>query len=86
MQHGSEPTMACFDSIIVPKAQHLLPKHLEKLLPKFDLNNDVLPEDHIKHFMLFLRLLNVELEYVVCTLFPYTFQGNASTWFFILSQ
>lgn len=27
------------DAIVVPGAQHPLPKHLEKLLPKFDLDN-----------------------------------------------
>ena len=36
------------DSIAVPGDQHPLPKHPEKLLPKFDLDNDVLPEYHIK--------------------------------------
>jgi hypothetical protein len=32
--------------------------------------------------MLAIRLRNVEHEYVVCRLFPYTFKGNASTWYF----
>ena len=36
------------DAVAVPRAQHPLPKHPEKLLPKFDPNNDVTPEDHIK--------------------------------------
>ena len=31
------------DSIVVPDAQHPLPKHLENLLPKFDPDNDVTP-------------------------------------------
>ena len=61
------------DVIVIPGAQHHLPKHLEKLLPKFDPDNDVLSEDHIKKFMLSLRLMNVEDEDVVCRLFPYTF-------------
>jgi hypothetical protein len=30
-------------AIVVPSAQHPLPKHPEKLLPKFDPDNDVLP-------------------------------------------
>jgi hypothetical protein len=33
-------------------------------------------------FMLDIRLRNVEHEDVVCRLFPYTFEGNASTWYF----
>ena len=47
------------DSIAVPGAQHPLPKHPEKLLPKFYPDNDVSPEDHIKQFMLSLRLMDV---------------------------
>jgi hypothetical protein len=32
--------------------------------------------------MLAMRLRNVEHEYIVYRLFPYTFEGNASTWYF----
>ena len=73
------------DAIAVPSAQHPLPKHPEKFLPKFDPNNDVTPEDHIKQFMLSLRLMDAQHEDVVCKLFPYTFVGQASTWFFNLA-
>jgi hypothetical protein len=65
--------------VAVPGAQHPLPKHPEKLLPKFDPDNDITPKDHIKQFMLSLRLLDVQHEDVVCRLFPYTFVGQAST-------
>ena len=34
--------------------------------------------------MLAIRLRNVEHEDVVYRLFPYTFEGNASTWYFPL--
>ena len=74
------------DAISIHGSQHPLPKHSKKLLPIFDPNNYVLPEDHIKQFMLYLTLLNVEHGDVVCKLFPYTLQGKASTWFSILSQ
>lgn len=80
---ANRPWLA-MDVIVVPDIQHPLPKHLEKLLPKFDLDNDVTPEDHIKQFMLSLRLMDVQHEYVACRLFPYTFEGQASTWFFSL--
>ena len=70
------------DAIAVPGAQHPLPKHLEKWLPKFDPNSKQIAEDHIKKFMLAIRLRNVEHEDVVYRLFPYTFEGNASTWYF----
>ncbi|CAF1514586.1 unnamed protein product [Adineta steineri] len=69
-------------SVAVPEAQHPLPKHPEKLLPKFDPDNDITPKDHIKQFMFSLRLLDVQHEDVVCRLFPYTFVAQASTWFF----
>jgi hypothetical protein len=35
--------------------------------------------------MLYLILMNVEHEDVVCRFFPYTFQGKASPWFFNLA-
>ena len=69
----------------IPGSQNALPKSLEKLLPKFDPDKDVLPEDHIKQFMLALRLMNVEYEDVVYKLFMYIFQGKESTWFFNLA-
>jgi hypothetical protein len=59
-----------------------LPKNPEKWLPKFDPDSKQIAEDHIKKFMLAIRLCNVEHEDVVCRLFPYTFEGNASTWYF----
>jgi hypothetical protein len=70
------------DAVVVPGDQHPLPKHLEKWLPKFDPDSKQIAEDHIKKFMLSIRLCNVEHEDVVYRLFPYTFEGNASTWYF----
>jgi hypothetical protein len=70
------------DAVAVPGDQHPLPKHPEKWRPKFDLESKQITEDHIKIFMLTIRLCNVEYEDVVCRLFPYTFEGNASTWYF----
>jgi hypothetical protein len=70
------------DAVVVPGAQHPLPKHPEKWLPKFDPDSKQIAKDHIKKFMLAIRLCNVEHEDVVCRLFPYTFEGNASTWYF----
>ena len=35
--------------------------------------------------MLGVRLLNVDHEDVVCQLYPYTFEGKASTWYFSLT-
>ena len=80
---ANRPWLA-MDVVAVPGAQHPLPMHPEIFLPKFDPDNDVTPKDHIKQFMLSLRLLDVQLEDVVCRLFPYTFVGQASTWFLSL--
>jgi hypothetical protein len=54
------------------------------LLPKFDPETSGLFEDHIKKFILVLRLMNVQHENVVCRIFPYTFDNSASTWYFNL--
>jgi len=63
------------DDVAIPGAQHPLPKHPKNLLPKFDPDNNVTPKDHIKQFMLSLRLMDAQHENVVCSLFPYTFVG-----------
>jgi hypothetical protein len=70
------------DAMVVPRLQHPLSKHQEKWLPKFDPDSKQSAEDHIIFFMLAIRLGNVEHEDVVCKLFHYTFEGNASTWYF----
>ena len=44
---ANKPWLA-MDALAVLGAQHPLPKHPEKLLPKFDPDNDVTPKDHIK--------------------------------------
>jgi hypothetical protein len=42
-------------------------------------------EDQINKFMLSLSLMKVEEEHVVCSIFPYTFEGRESTWYFSLT-
>ena len=74
------------NGLAIPVPQNPLPKHLEKILPKFDPDKDILPKYHIKQFMLTLNLTNVQHEYVVCKLFCFTFEGKASSWFFRLTS
>jgi hypothetical protein len=81
---SNRPCLAT-NSIAVAGAQHRFLKHPKKLIPKFDPDNDLSPKDHIKQFMLSLRLMDVQHEDVVCRLFPYTFIGKASIWFFGLT-
>jgi hypothetical protein len=56
----------------------------DKLLPKFDPDKCESQEDHVNNFFLDIHLLNVQHKDVVCRLFPYTFLGISSTWYFIL--
>jgi hypothetical protein len=70
------------DVVAVLGPQHPFPKHPEKWLPKFDLDSKQSVEDHMKKFILAIRLWSVEHEDVMCRLFPYTFEGNASSWYF----
>jgi hypothetical protein len=70
------------DSLAIPGRVHKLPQHLDKLLPKFDPEASGLPEDHIKKFILAIRLMNVQHEDVVCRIFSYTFENLASAWYF----
>ena len=55
---ANKPCLAA-DAIAVPGAQHPFPKHPKNLLPKFDSDSDVTPKDHIKKFMLSLKLMDV---------------------------
>jgi hypothetical protein len=72
------------DVMEVLGALHDIPKHIEKLFPKFDPDMKDSLEYHIKKIMLVVRLMNVQHGDVVCRLFPYTFENKASTWFFSL--
>jgi hypothetical protein len=84
MENQNNPARPWLDQdvVAVPGAQHPLPKHPEKWILKFDPDSKQIAEDRIKKFMLAIRLHNFEHEDVVCRLFPYTFEGNASTWYF----
>ena len=72
------------DYIAIPSPTHPFPKNTQKLLPKYDPDDDVLPEYHIKQFMA-LNLMNVEHEDAVCIFFLHTLQGKATKCFFNLA-
>ena len=59
--------------VAVPGVQHPLPKHSDKLLPKFNLDDKELAEVHVDKFMLAVQTMNVQHEDVVCRFFPLTF-------------
>jgi hypothetical protein len=47
------------DAVAIPGLVHNIPRHLEKLLPKYDPETSGLSEDHIKKFILVIMLMNV---------------------------
>jgi hypothetical protein len=73
------------DSIALPSPTHPLSKKPQNFIPKYDLDDNISREQHIKQFMDALKLMNVEHEDVVCRLFPHTLQGKATKWFFNLA-
>jgi hypothetical protein len=74
------------DVVIIPRILHDMPKHPEKFFPKFDPDQKDSVEDHVKKFLLSVRLQNIQYEDVVCQLFPLTFENKYSTWFFSLEE
>ena len=50
-----------------------LPMHPKKIMPKFDLDKDISPEEHIKKFIISLYLVNVQHEDAICRLFCFNF-------------
>ena len=63
---------------------HDLPKHPEKVLPKFDPGKGVSTQDHLQNFYRSLNVLNVDHEDVACRIFSYTFEPKESSWYFTL--
>jgi hypothetical protein len=59
-QPGNNHPWLARDALAIPGQLHNLPRHPEKLLPKFDPETSGLPEDHIKKFILEIRLMNVQ--------------------------
>ena len=60
------------NALAIPGPQNPLPRHPKKLFPKFDLEDDILPEDHIDKFKITLNLMNAQHEDVAGKLFYFT--------------
>lgn len=60
---------------------HRMPKHLEKLLSKFDPDKKVKVDDHLDDLYMHLRMLYVQYDDVDCRLFPFNLEGKASVWY-----
>ena len=63
--NADRPWLRC-GAVVVPRLQHNLPTHPNKLLPKFDPNDKGLAENHIDKFILAIQTMNVQHEDVVC--------------------
>jgi hypothetical protein len=74
------------DAVVVPRIQHEMPKRPEKFLPKFDPKKNDSVENHIKKFLLVVRLQRILHQDIVCCLFPLTFKEKYSTWYFSLEE
>lgn len=70
--------------IVIPRDQQDLPKHYEKWLPKYNLDGPITAKEHVKQFMLSLKLGEIQHEDQVCKLFLFTFGGKDTTWYFTL--
>ena len=79
------PWLQC-GAIVVPGLQHNLPKHPDKLLPKFDPDDKGLSKNHVDKSILVVPAMNVQNEDVVCQLFPLNFEGKVVVWYFSLTQ
>ena len=63
---------------------HDLPKKVVDILLKLDGEGNVSVTEHIRRYESILHLFNVIHAYVACRLFPFTFEGKASLWFYFL--
>jgi hypothetical protein len=54
------------------------------MLPKYDPETLGLPKDHIKKFILAIRLMNVKNQDIVCKIFLYPFENSSSMSYFNL--
>jgi hypothetical protein len=74
------------DAVSIQGIVHDMPKHTENFLPKFDPDRKDSVEEHVKKFLLSIRLQIIRHKDVVCRLFPLTFENRASTWLFSLEE
>lgn len=66
--------------LALPNNLDKMPKDLEKLLLKFDLEKKTKFEDHIDDFYMHLQILKVCLDNVSCRLYQYTLEGRLFLW------
>jgi len=70
--------------VTMPAPLYPLPAHPEKWFLKFNPDAGIQADEHINNFMLLVNLKGVTEEDVAVTLFLYTLQGSARSWYFSL--
>ena len=83
---AANPRWLTINPLAISRPQNDLPKNPNKLLLKFDLDDDILPKIHIDKFMLSMNIMNVQHEDVACRLLCLTLQGKASSCFSTFPQ
>lgn len=58
-----------------------IPKWVERMNIKFNLDNTMKAKDHLDNFYLQLQTLEVQYEDVACILFPCTLDDNVAAWY-----
>ena len=65
------PAWMAISTLNITPTLHAMPHNFDKALPKFELNEGILVDDHLQSFYLDLEGLQAaEHEDVVCILFP----------------
>jgi hypothetical protein len=80
----TNPRWLTINPLAIAGPQNDLAKNPDKLMPKFDPDDDILPKTHLDKFMRSMNIMNVQHEDVACRFFCLTLQGKASFWFFNL--
>ena len=84
MDFSQIPTWESDTVLILEGPLHELPKKAVDILLKFDGEGNVFVTEHIRRYKSILHLFNVMQEDDACILFPFTFEGKDSLWFYFL--
>ena len=82
MHHYHIPTWESNTALNLNGPLHELPRKVVAILPNFDGEGNITTLEHIIKYESILCLLNITYEDVVCRLFPFTFEGKVSYWYY----
>lgn len=84
MASNQQPTWMAQVSLNLASIMHDFRWHPKKILSDFDLDKSITLKYHIESLYLALCLMNVQHEYVMCLLFPFTFENKVATRYYTL--